>query len=277
MLSAASLPPAAGALLCLLLAARADAHDTWFAVAPSRAGGEAVLALGTGNQFPLQESGVATAYLQRSGCRLHDGSRVALDPLREGPTALTLRTASRGRAAAQGLSCWAQLVPLEIEIEPAKVAVYLDEIDAPAAARKAWAGLQARGIVWKERYVKSARVEIGAGTTEPLPAPLGLDVLLDAGEGPVRAGSPLVFQVLRDGKPLAGLALELRSEQGATWHRSDADGRVRLRAPAPGRWVLRGTDLRLSPTDAERWESRFLTLAFEVAEGTASRTAPARD
>jgi hypothetical protein len=269
--------PAVAAALCLLLSHHAAAHDTWFAVAPARSGGEAVLALGTGNQFPIQESGVATAYLQSSGCRLHDGSRVALDPLREGPTALMLRSASQGRAAAGGLSCWAQLVPLEIEIESAKVAVYLDEIDAPATVREAWAQLQARGIAWQERYTKHARVEIGAHARAATPAPLGMDLLLDAGEGPLRSGDPLVFLVLRDGAPLAGLALELRGEQGASWHRSDAEGRVHLVAPPPGRWLLRGTDLRLSPTDAERWESRFVTLAFEVPPSAGARTASARD
>ena len=267
----------ATATLCLVMAARTAAHDTWFAVAPARSGGEAVLALGTGNRFPVQESGVATAYLDRSGCRLHDGNRVALDPLREGPTALTLRSASQGRAAAGGLSCWAQLVPLEIEIEPAKVSIYFDEIDAPAAVREAWARLQARGIAWKERYTKHARVEIGARTRAASPAPMGMDLLLDAGEGGLRSGDPLVVQVLRDGSPLAGLALEMRGEQGTSWHRSDAEGRVRLVAPPPGRWVLRGTDLRLSPTDAERWESRFVTLAFEVPPGAGAKTASVRD
>ena len=33
----------------------------------------------------------------------------------------------------------------------------------------------------------------------------------------------------------------------------------------PGRWVPRGTDLRLGETEPNLWISRFVTLAFEVA------------
>jgi len=35
-------------------------------------------------------------------------------------------------------------------------------------------------------------------------------------------------------------------------------------APLAGRWVLRGTELRLSETEPDVWESRFVTLAFEI-------------
>jgi hypothetical protein len=48
------------------------------------------------------------------------------------------------------------------------------------------------------------------------------------------------------------------------WFRTDAQGRIRARLPLPGRWLLRGTDLRLSAVDATRWESQFITYAFEV-------------
>ena len=51
------------------------------------------------------------------------------------------------------------------------------------------------------------------------------------------------------------------------WLQTDAQGRVRAQAPSPGRWVLRGTDLRLSATRPDAWESRFVTLAFEVGDG----------
>ena len=41
-------------------------------------------------------------------------------------------------------------------------------------------------------------------------------------------------------------------------------GRVRIQAPLAGQWVLRGTDLRLSERVPDTWESRFVTLAFEI-------------
>jgi hypothetical protein len=70
--------------------------------------------------------------------------------------------------------------------------------------------------------------------------------------------------VLRDGRPLAGLAVELRSDLSpiGIWRSTDADGRVELTLPLAARWILRGTDVR--PADGDRWDSRFVTLAFEV-------------
>jgi hypothetical protein len=47
---------------------------------------------------------------------------------------------------------------------------------------------------------------------------------------------------------------------------------VRIPAPLPGRWVLRGTDLRTSEREPDSWESRFVTLAFEIAADDKPRT-----
>jgi hypothetical protein len=65
---------------------------------------------------------------------------------------------------------------------------------------------------------------------------------------------------------LAGLALELRSETSplGIWRRTDAQGRIDVSLPLPGRWLLRGVDLRVSALDPDRWDSRFVTLAFDV-------------
>jgi hypothetical protein len=93
-----------------------------------------------------------------------------------------------------------------------------------------------------------------------------MDALLLASRRPVQRGDEVVFQVLRDGRPLPGLAVQLRSDLSpiGLWHQTDADGRVRARLPLPGHWVLRGTDLRPSATERDQWDSRFLTLAFDV-------------
>ncbi len=39
---------------------------------------------------------------------------------------------------------------------------------------------------------------------------------------------------------------------------------MELAVPLAGRWLLRGTDVRPSTQNPDRWESRFVTLAFEV-------------
>lgn len=222
------------------------AHDTWFAPQP---GGP--LALGTGNRYPVQETAVGREYLERQGCRTPDGAERTMQPLHHTGQALLLRPAPQAR------SCWAQLVPLEIELAPPLVALYLDEIRAPAWARAAWARQQAEGLLWRERYVKHARVDLAPG---PQPAPMAMDIVRS-----VAADGSHRFQLLHEGRPLAGQALELIAGNASfgVWRRSDAEGVVSVPALPPGRWLLRGTHLRLA--DDGRWHSAFVTLAFEVA------------
>ena len=269
-------PGRLAACVLAVAAGSAGAHDTWFAVRSAQLPGNALLSLGTGNLFPVQEFAVASEHLDRSGCR--QGSReVALTAVAAASTALLLRAQP---GSAQPLTCWAQLVPFEIEIEPPKVALYLDEINASPALRATWSAMLARGLPWKEQYVKHARVEmaaVGVGAAsaaaarqlpavQAAPTPMAMDVVLQSGPQPLRPGDRLVFQVLRDGLPLANFPVELRGETaaGARWLQTDADGRVSTPAPAAGAWVLRGTDLRLSTTDPTLWQSRFVTLAFRI-------------
>lgn len=260
---------AALAWLLAVAATTAAAHDTWFAVRGATLPGNAILALGTGNQFPVHESTIAPEHLQAQGCRQGDRG-LPLAAAANTKTALLLRALP---VTPQPLTCWAQLVPFEIVIEPDKVALYLDEINASQALRRTWAAMQAQGVPWKEQYVKHARIEIApAGAAAPggsaaAATPMGMDVVLQSGLQPLLAGDPLVFQVLRDGLPLPDFAIEMRGESTAQarWLRTDRDGRVTAVAPGPGAWILRGTDLRLSSTDPTLWQSRFVTLAFRIA------------
>jgi hypothetical protein len=254
-----------------LMAAGARAHDTWFQPGPRARDGSAPLALGTGNRFPRQEFSVGEASLQQRGCRTRE-SRPATLPLltvRDTEQALVLR--APGRAARAWTSCWAQQQPFEIELPPEKVEVYLAEIRPPENVLASWADMKARGLPWRERYAKHARIELGARGT-PAAAPhatgMAMDVLLEAAHEPLRAGDTARFQVLRDGHPLAGLAVALHGDASpiALWGRTGADGRVSLRVPLPGRWILRGTDLRRAEDRPDTWDSRFVTLAFSVAD-----------
>lgn len=265
-------------LTSLLLAwpATGRAHDTWFSVVPEARAGGLRLVLGTGNRFPQREFGVDAGLLDGQGCRHADRPAVAMTVGASGPQGLSLRArpaqgARRGQPAS--ITCWAQLKPLEIRIEAALVAVYLDEIAAPAAVREAWREMHARGVPWQERYRKHARVEhrdprLGGGDAPPArPVPMAMDIVLDSGLDGLHAGQQVAFRVLRHGQPLAGQAIELRSDRSpiGLWVRTDGQGRAALRVPFAGSWLLRGTDLRLSSERPDAWDSRFVTLAFEVA------------
>ena len=71
---------------------------------------------------------------------------------------------------------------------------------------------------------------------------------------------------------LIGLAAVLLISESATqgiWRRTDAQGRLAWPASPEGRWLLRGTQLRPSVDDPTRWDSGFVTLAFEVLAASA--------
>lgn len=254
-------------LACALATAGscAWAHDTWFAPRASKKPGEVALMLGTGNQFPLHESGVGFEYLLRSGCRHGaQGRPTPLQHVGDAPTALWLRVPAR---ADQALSCWAQLSPFEVQLAPDKIPIYLKDIQASPAVRQQWAEMNARGLPWRERYTKHARIELAPDAGAAQPVDMAMDVLLESPQRPLQQGQTLQFRVLRDGQPLPDFAVELRNERSplGLWRKTDAQGRASVVAPLPGRWVLRGVDLRLSESEPDLWVSRFVTLAFEVA------------
>lgn len=243
-----------------LAAAVSHAHDTWFEPLPSPRKGETLLALGTGNRFPVFELGVDTKYFAKSGCRV--GLRTgAVGLVRHAEKQSLLRTP----LADPALTCWLQLDPFEFELPADKIEIYFKEIRPSAAVLAAWADLKARGLPFIESYTKSARYD--ASNAPPTPTGTAMDVLREAPAGPLKVGTEATFQVLREGRPLADLHVELINERSpiGLWHRTDAQGRVRAKLPLPGRWLLRGTDLRLSTRDATKWESQFITYAFEVA------------
>jgi hypothetical protein len=267
--------------LLLLLTGPALAHDTWFERRPDDR--PPALLLGTGDRFPTLESRVEPEHLQDHGCApqatLAAGGRASAQRLVPvgGPAgrltqALVLRlpaAAARPGGAAVPHTCWASLVPFDIEIEPAKVDLYLKEIAAGDALRAAWAAEQAAGRAWRERYTKHARIDLGA--LSPQPIGLALEALpLDA--GPARVGQPLRLELRHAGRPLADHPVELVTEASrlGLWRRTDAEGRIALALPLPGRWLLRSTLLRAPARPGARWESDFVTLAFDVEPAAAA-------
>jgi len=70
-------------------------------------------------------------------------------------------------------------------------------------------------------------------------------------------------------------AVELVSGAGGAgrWHRTDWQGRLTVQPPSAGRWMLRGVDLRLSTTAVDTWESRFISLTFDVAQRPVTQAA----
>jgi hypothetical protein len=248
-------------LLLALSGLNAQAHDTWFE--PQPGSGPAELLIGSGNRFPLYEGGVGGDAFAKSGCRGADGKAVALDFRRHVRKATLLRAGTTGDPSA--LTCWAQLQPFDVELTPDVVQTYFKEIRPSAEVMAAWERLRAQGLPFRERYVKSARHD-GAAVVDPKPVGTAIDVLRLAPAGAPKVGADASFQVLRDGRPMADFPVELVNEASplGLWLRTDAQGRIAIKLPLPGRWLLRGTELKLAAGDDKRWESWFIAYSFEV-------------
>jgi hypothetical protein len=258
----------------VLWAGPAAAHDTWFEWRGTHSAGITIMALGTGNEYPVYQYPIRAEHLQRRGCR-SAGRAMDLTPVGAGSTSLIFKVQLGEQVPA---SCWAQLLPAEIELKADVVPIYLEEARPPPSVRETWAAIQARGLPWRERYTKHARIVFSAdaasGTAAPQtagPQDLGMDMVLLGNGGVLHEGDRADVQVLRDGLPLAGLAVELRPHAEPAlgnprlWMQTDAEGRVRLQLPLAGKWLLRGIDIRPSVVVPDTWDSRFATLVFDVS------------
>jgi hypothetical protein len=250
---------------CIAFSGPAAAHDSWLTSATG------TLALSTGAHFPAAENGPPADVVRNAGCT--DGVRRT--PLRAGSS--TPRALALVPVAAEGatlLACWADIDAHEITLEGPVVDAYFEEIRPSAEMRARWRALQARGVGWQERYTKHARIELAAASAADVerrvavrrPVGQGLEIVV-LGSEPLRVRQPTAFQVLRDGAPLPGFAVQLVSERSriGIWGTTDAQGTVTHTLPFGGRWLLRGTHLEASARNPDAWDSRFVTLAIELA------------
>ncbi|TFZ01305.1 DUF4198 domain-containing protein [Ramlibacter rhizophilus] len=253
----------AGALTACALAPAA-AHDTWLQVLDAPAAGLLELAASTGPHFPAAESAPSMDGLAASGCIDAQGRAIALRARLERPTALILRTRAEPQAA---LSCWIETRPQRVTLGEAEVETYLREIQAPAELRERWQQQRRAGAPWQESFVKQARLEhTPQAPADPaalrMPRSRGLEIRL-LGDAPVQVGQALRAEVLLDGQPLAGQAVQLLGERLplGPWRRSDARGQLEFPPlPLAGHWLLRSTRLLPPETPEGEWRSRFSTL-----------------
>jgi hypothetical protein len=256
------------AALCIVLTAKA--HDSWLAAPRDTAEGQ-LLELGTGTRFPVREFTQTPESVIDAQCI--DGSGMKT-PLSAGTQHAQWLDLDVERAhAGPLLSCHVELAPARVELDARTVQIYFAEIHPPMEVRQAWSALQARGVRWRERYRKFARIELASAANATgaererarRPVGSGLKIVV-LGDEPITTSANMDFLVLRDGKPLPGQAVELVSERSAfgVWRATDLEGRLRHRLPFNGRWLLRTVDLRLPADDQQTWESHFATLAFEA-------------
>ncbi len=142
----------------------------------------------------------------------------------------------------------------------------LDRILAVRAARKPTAAMV------PELFSRCAKALLLAGPVDPSShdRALGftLEFVSDRNPYTMRPGDDLPLRLLYEGRPLEGalvVAMNKQDPASTLRARSDRDGRVSLRLPRDGAWLVKAVHMIpwSSSADAE-WESFWASLTFEL-------------
>jgi uncharacterized GH25 family protein len=256
-------------MFAVSLAASALAHDTWlipdqFNLAPKST---VTLDMTSGMEFPKLDVGPKPERVQSAKCRLA-GKTFDIANKAATPNSLQFKTELTDVGVA---TFWVELPARAIELKPAEVKEYLDEVDAPEALRKQWAEMKPQR--WRESYTKHQKTfaRVGEPASDRSWAdPVGtfLELVPEKDPTTLKAGEDFPVRVLKDGEPFAGFSLNAVSAgqtKGET-RKTNGEGRATFRVGTGGRWLLRGTDIRKSTQAEIDWESDFATLTLEVKE-----------
>jgi uncharacterized GH25 family protein len=99
--------------------------------------------------------------------------------------------------------------------------------------------------------------------------PLGFTLELVAERNPymMAAGQELPIRLTYEGRPLPGALVVAmnRDASSKVSTRSDKDGRVRLRLPRAGMWMIKAVHMIPAQPDAQAdWQSFWASLTFEL-------------
>lgn len=254
-------------LLALFASTGALAHDTWlmpdrFEIAPGTA---VTLDLTSGMAFPKLETGPKRERVQSAPCRLA-GRTFEISDISAGPNSLRLKSELSGAGVA---TFWVKLPPKSIELKPAEVQEYLDEIDAPGSLREQWTAMEPKR--WREIYTKHPKTFVRVGDSRAdrswaEPVGLALEIVPEKDPTTLHEGDEIVVRVLKNGAPYPEFSLNAvgaGAVKGDT-RKTDSAGRVTFLLNKAGPWLLRGTDVRKSTGSEADWESDFATLTLEV-------------
>lgn len=194
------------------------------------------------------------------------------------------------RIAAPGLSVIGYSShPSPVEQSAEKFDQYLKEegLDAIFAAR---ARQQANASPVRELFARCAKSLLLSPGPKAAPAavaaqndrPLGLPLELVAERNPYHtaAAEALPVRLTYQGKPLAGalvVAMNRLNPAEKVSARTGADGRVRLKLPPGGMWLIKSVHMVPAPAgSAAEWMSYWASLTFEVPAPAARAAAPGR-
>ena len=259
------------AALVLVVTSFAGAHDTWLLPSKARvAVGERVtLDMTSGMAFPKNETAIDSTRVAEARIRVA-GEETSLRVQPRGKASLRLTVTPRRAGVA---TIWVRLKPRTLELKPDQVREYVDEIGAPDSIRALYSP-SAPARRWREQYTKQAKTVVvvgraGRDSSWQQPTRAGLEIVPLTNPANIFVGDTMVVRVLRAGQPAVGFAIgdAAENERSTRLARTDNAGVARLVSSKPGRWLLRGTDLRRAEADTSLdWQSEFTTLTLFVRD-----------
>ena len=161
--------------------------------------------------------------------------------------------------------------PSPLEMPAEKFNQYLKDegLDSIAALRARRNQTAAPAHELFSRCAKSLLL-VGPATSDSADRPLGFPLELVAERNPyaLRTGEELPVRLTYQNRPLAGaLVIAMNRLNPAEKHsaRTGADGRVRLRLPKSGSWLIKAVHMVPAPAGAKaEWTSYWASLTFEL-------------
>lgn len=252
--------------ILLLITLPLLAHDTYvmpqkFRTAP---GETIVVSVHNGDSFPVSEDAVDP---RRVTVRTPQGAIESLN---------SMNRATHGVwqvDRAGSLFIAAETQPRVIELAPAKFESYLKEEGLDAAI--AWRAQHSESAKpGREMYSKAAKSLVVSGAADSgWKKPLGLNLEFVPLNDPTQLapGGKLRFQLLFQGKPLAGVQVE-KAWASATGNgariagRTGEDGVIEIPFEHAGKWRLHAVSMvRCAEPEKADWRSYWASFTFEVA------------
>src|ERR1051325_6023307 len=252
------------ALLCLLLAGRALAHDFW--IEPSTfhpASGQLVTAaLRVGQKLDGEPLPRIPPLIDRFVLRGAAGESEVIGRPGSDPAGIA-------RVADGGLHWLAnQSNAYPVTLEAQKFEDYLREegLERIVAARANSGQSAAPG---RERFYRCAKALLETpGSAAAIDQPLGFTLELVPQRNPYAQPGALPLTLLFRGKPAAGVlvvAMNKAKPVNAVRARTDACGKARLSLPRPGFWLIKAVQMEPAPAGAGvEWESWWASITFEL-------------
>jgi len=168
--------------------------------------------------------------------------------------------------------------PSAVELAADKFNQYLKDegLDAIAALRARRNETSAKAHELFSRCAKSL-VLSGSPSEAQGDRPLGFTLELVAERNPyaIRTGEELPVRLTYENRPLAGalvVAMNRLNPPEKLAARTGHDGRVRLRLPSGGMWLVKAVHMLPAPAGSNaEWRSYWASLTFELRNGNAQR------